>query len=533
MTLASQVRKVATSHKNDSVGNEGTERRIRPVIHLGDLSMDATKGEQILVGASVELYQHAGGLVRPIVEIAAAAHGHVTRVARLQKVDATYLRDLLGRHAEWQVFSTREKKWVKKDPVPMEIAKTILARVGEWSLPTIAGIITTPTMRPDGSLLTKPGYDPVTRLLLVEPPEMPPVPDNPSRDDALIALAMLEELLLEFPFDDEVSKAVALSALLTPIARGAFPVTPLHAFSAPAPGSGKSYLGDVTASIAIGQLMPVMVAGRSADETEKRLGAALMTGQPLISIDNVTGGLGGDALCVAIERASVVMRILGKSEQVRIEARGTTFFASGNNISIVGDVCRRVITAMLNPRIERPELREFRSNPVAKIMANRGAYIAAALTVCRAYIVAGRPEPAKRLASFEGWSDTVRSALIWLGKADPVASMEAARDQDPERNELLALLEAWADVIGVGPHSRCTLAEVIKTAERTLTGSNIAEHPQLFEAVQTAAGRKQKADAGSLGRWMQRRTDTVVNHKRFVVSAKGKGGSQWWIERTD
>ncbi len=53
----------------------------------------------------------------------------------------------------------------------------------------------------------------------------------------------------------------------------------------------------------------------------------------------------------------------------------------------------------------------------------------------RAYFAAGRPNGAPRLASFEGWSDTVRSALIWLGKADPVASMELARAEDPERGD--------------------------------------------------------------------------------------------------
>jgi putative DNA primase/helicase len=39
---------------------------------------------------------------------------------------------------------------------------------------------------------------------------------------------------------------------------------------------------------------------------------------------------------------------------------------------IVGDLCRRVITATLNPGVEQPELREFRGDPVATVMADRG-----------------------------------------------------------------------------------------------------------------------------------------------------------------
>ena len=67
-----------------------------------------------------------------------------------------------------------------------------------------------------------------------------------------------------------------------------------------------------------------------------------------------------------------------------------------------------------------------------EILANRGAYIAAALTICRAYIAAGRPNLLPQLASFGEWSDTVRSALVWLGEADPVKSMDTSRADDPE-----------------------------------------------------------------------------------------------------
>ena len=51
----------------------------------------------------------------------------------------------------------------------------------------------------------------------------------------------------------------------------------------------------------------------------------------------------------------------------------------------------------LGPQLERPELRKFRSYPVAIVLADRCAYIAACLTICRAYIIAGRPTPARKL----------------------------------------------------------------------------------------------------------------------------------------
>ncbi len=75
--------------------------------------------------------------------------------------------------------------------------------------------------------------------------------------------------------------------------------------------------------------------------------------------------------------------------------------------------------------MERPEERIFTGNPVATVQADRGRYVAAALTIARAYAAASRPNPAPRLASFEAWSDTIRSALIWLGCADPVETSTA------------------------------------------------------------------------------------------------------------
>lgn len=114
----------------------------------------------------------------------------------------------------------------------------------------------------------------------------------------------------------------------------------------------------------------------------------------------MNGDLGGDALCQIIERPVVEIRILGKSELVRIESRSTVF-ATSNNLGVVSDMTRRVLRCRLDPKRERPELRRFRWRPVAAVLADRGRYVAAALTVVRAYVAAGMPGRAPRLASFE------------------------------------------------------------------------------------------------------------------------------------
>ena len=332
-----------------------------------------------------------------------------TRVARLVEVNIPYLRGELCKSAQWERFNIRKEGWTATDP-PHDVAQLILANYGEWKLPAVAGVITTPTLRPDGTVLLIEGYDAATRLYLMSPPSLSLLP-SPSEADAEAALKLLSALLEEFSFVDDASRSVALSALLSTVVRGGFPVVPLHAARSPAPGSGKSYLWDIVAVIATGQLCPVMTAGPSSEETEKRLGSALMAGQALIAIDNVNGELGGDALCQAIERPRVQVRVLGRSQLFNIEARGTTVLATGNNLTLTGDIVRRALLCSLDPKLERPEQRQFKGNPVDTVMADRAKYIAAALTIPRAYFVAGQPNKADRLASFEGWSDIVRVIL--------------------------------------------------------------------------------------------------------------------------
>lgn len=297
----------------------------------GELSNLATLGEEILSGAGVQIFQRSRQLVRPVIEEVDATRGRKTKICQLIPVVREYLRDLLCRHAQWQMLSGKDIVII--DPPP-PVAGTILARAGEWRLfPPVYGVTSAPTMRPDGSLVTESGFDHTTGLLLVEPPPMPDIQEKPTKADAEGALAFLEGLLAGFPFVDEVARAGALSAILTAVARGAFPVTPLHASRAPTAGSGKSFLWDIVAAIIIGQPMPVISTGKDEIEMEKRLGAALMTGQPLISIDNISGELGGDALCQIIERPVVDIRVLGQSKNMRIEARGTSVFATGNNFT--------------------------------------------------------------------------------------------------------------------------------------------------------------------------------------------------------
>jgi putative DNA primase/helicase len=378
-------------------------------------------------------------------------------------------------------------------------------------------------LRPDGTILSQPGYDPDTRLILVNPPIMPTMSESPTRDEALAALRLLNSLLDEFPFVDEASRSVALSELITPVVRGAMTVAPLHVNRAPAPGSGKSYILDIASGISSGQPCPVISAGSDEFETEKRLGAALLQGQAMIAIDNLNGELRGDALCQMIERPVVDVRPLGSSRLVRIASRAT-LFATGNNIVLVGDLIRRVLLCSLDPNMERPELRQFKGNPFDTVLADRGLYIAAALTVVRAYLAAGCPDTLPSLASFRDWSRLVRSALVWLGRADPVQTMDAARAEDPELDAMRRVFAALHDVIGLDrPH---TAGQLKERAEQP--GMNGPVNPDLNEALLSVAFGMDGINSRKLGAWLGRHRDRVVDGCKLVAREDSHNKQTAW-----
>lgn len=521
----------ANKESDEDAGSTERDGTTRPLITVraGELHTMATEAEEALIGSAAPFYVRGGAIVRPVVDRLPSASGVPVRVARLLPVQESAMVDHLSRVASWQKYDGRKDTFVRADP-PTNVAATILSRDGEWKFARLSGVITTPTMRPDGTILCEPGYDRATSLLLMESPRRPDIPAAPSRNDALAALNKLDALLDDFPFTDAASRAVALSALITPVVRGAMPVAPMHAVTATSPGSGKSYVIDLVSAISAGERAPVLTAGRTEEETEKRLGAAIIEGQALISIDNVNGDLGGDALCQLVERPIVSVRPLGTSKLVKVESRACCF-ATGNNIRLVGDMTRRVLLCSLDPDVERPELRTFGGDPFATVIADRAAYIAAALVIVRAYAAAGYPGALSPLASFEAWSKLVRSALVWLGQPDPVQTMEKARSEDPVTSTLTTIFSAWHDAVGSAPQ---TVAQIIGNAEAVNSMGNAA-NTELREALtEVGQDRFGKLSGKVLGIYLARYAGRIAGGLK-LTKGEDKHAKQkvWQIVRAD
>ncbi|SHL30906.1 hypothetical protein [Roseibium suaedae] len=498
--------------------------RPTPIIKIvpGELDRMADEAEDAFINAAVPIYVTGAGLVKVAKEQTQATNGAVVDAARTIPLSEDSLIDFLSRCSEWQKYDLKQKAWKRAHP-DRNAAKILLSRDGEWRSPKLRGILTAPTLRPDGSVLLNPGYDQATGLYLASNLDLSSHPQNPSRSDAEAALTLLEGLLNGFPFASPASRSVALSALISPVVRGAIPQMPLHAVRAPTAGTGKSYLIDLASAIVSGHRAPVISAG-SGEETDKRLGSALLGNPALLSIDNVNGQLGSDVLCQMVERPLIEIRPLGKSTLIKIESH-CSVFATGNNIQLVEDMNRRTVLCSLDANMERPETRSFADSPFDLILKDRAKYVSAALTVVQAYISVGKPNSRRNLASFEDWSALVRSALIWLGKDDPCETMEDNRQNDPSVERLSNLVDAWQKRIGL--NRPMTAAEL--KAEASSSEANTLDDP-FYEALRAIAATKTHAiDPQRLGTFLSQNEGKVSNGLKIIK--QGKSTKKWSLTK--
>jgi hypothetical protein len=501
---------------------------VLPTIQLrsGQLPRVVEETERALIAGGVEVFSRAGLLVYPVGEfIAVNAAGGRTLMARLSVFTVDSLTEPVAESAIYQHYSKRLKKWVDTDP-PAQIVRMVLGRERKWGFPRVSSIITTPTLRSDGSLLATPGYDLRSELYLLLDMRLPPIPAIPTREEALEALTTLKSLFDEFSFRRKaLDLSVALAGLLTALLRGSLPTSPVFLVRAGAPGAGKSYLVDVISTIATGRLCPVITASPSREETEKRIGAVLLSGSPMVSLDNVTHDLEGELLCQITERPVVRIRILGRSEMPDCECH-TTVFSTGNNVTFAGDMVRRGLVCDLEALDERPELRLFRRDALALARADRAKYIAAALTIVRAYLVAGAPQVCGPFGSYTDWSRMVRSPLVWLSEPDPILSMDDVREEDPELTKIREFFDLWPIYLRLD--TAYTTARIIEIAcEQIPSSYDKLWLKEFLLTVASAQGKESEISPKRLGKWLQRITGRVVEKHRLVRNPGGRSASSF------
>lgn len=446
-----------------------------------------------------------------------------TRETRVQNVSLPALVRALSSVATWERFDARAQDWMRIDP-PARHAAVLFDANSYAHLPVLNGLARQPYLRPDGSLMTVAGYDPATGMFGVFDAREFSIPNDPSRAEAEHALAMLRDLLAEFSFATENDWAAALAAILTAAIRPSLPLAPMFHAQAHVIGSGKSYLCELITVFATPQYATPTTFPADDEECRKLLLAELLRAPAVIQFDNLTSDLvAHKSLCTVLTSEFLAGRILGVSKTASVSTR-TLFLSSGNNVGPVQDMTRRCITIRLDPGMEIPSARTFtRPDLVRELRCERGRYVSAALTIVRAWIVAGRPKvTCKSLASYGEWSDLCRQPLLWLGCADPTATVFEAIAEDPDRETLARLLVAWQSVFGK------TSAMVRAAVKQAHLLPN--ERAEFCDVLHDIADERGEINNRKLGWWIKRHAGRIVGGLRFVRSCGNSSAEKWRVE---
>ncbi len=329
---------------------------------------------------------------------------------------------------------------------PMRVLAALL-ETGEWpGLRCLDRVASAPILRADGTVACRPGYDARSRTVVAYEGGFD-VSEPLQRSVAVLACDDLLDVVRDFPWQQKADQSAWLALVLTLLARSAIsgPV-PMWTVTANVRGAGKSRLVDVAAIIATGRT--AARATQPADDAEagKVITSIVMAGDEIVLLDNVDRALGGAKLDALLTGERWKDRLLGTNTTIDLPIR-TVVCATGNNLDFRGDTLRRVLPVRLDSPLERPEDRTdfIQSDLLGYVRGHRLELVRVALTMLRAWFVAGRPQVAdvRRWGSYEAWSGLVPHVLAWVGLPDPQLTREGLEADDPRMRALGVVMEHW------------------------------------------------------------------------------------------
>jgi len=148
------------------------------------------------------------------------------------------------------------------------------------------------------------------------------------------------------------------------------------------------------------------------------------------------------------------------------------WIATGNNPEFSNEMARRLVRIRLDARVDQPWRREGFRHPdlMIWVRANRARLVAACLTLCRAWIAAGRPRGTRSIGSYESWAQTMGGVLEvagiegFLGNLDEM--MEAS---DSEGAVWRSFVSAWWDRFGTAEVGTGDLFELAQASDPPLS----------------------------------------------------------------
>lgn len=477
------------------------------------------------------IYQRGGTLAHVVTPTAAPG---TTPAPTIRELPISILHVRLAQVVRWLKLNARGD--YKRAPVPASIVSAVHAR-GQWdAVRPLVGVLTAPTIRPDGTVLQQTGYDDATALLFWPSRPFVEVPDRPTREDAIGAAGALLELVDDFPFATAADRSAWLAGVLTLVGRPAIEgPCPLFAIDANTRGSGKSKLVDIASSLAHGRKAERSSLAGNDEEMRKQITSLLRDGSPAVLIDNVRPGapIGGAAFDALLTSDTWKDRELGKTAMLTLPARAV-WWVTGNNVRFAGDLTRRALKIRLESPLENPEARDVFKFPdvVGEAMRRRFYAVSQALIILRAHAVAGRPLCGPIWGSFESWTRVVAAAIRWIGLPDPL-EVRATSDEAADEDRLhAAAVMAGLEAMRAPKTARELVIELYPNDYHDGSPDLFAEYGPMRDALEAATASKGTPSALNVGRFLKRVLGRVIDGKALACELdKHTKVQRWTVKR--
>jgi|26BtaG_2_1085354.scaffolds.fasta_scaffold02045_4 hypothetical protein len=448
----------------------------------------------------------------------------------------------LGSVAQFYRCTSKGEKDI--DP-PEKVIKQIMSLDQRRDLNPLNAVITAPTITANDYIVSKHGYDKGTRLYLDNPHHGVEVPLFVSTDDAVAAYKELMKPFDTFDYADDLSRSVALSAVLTAVTRPTLEKAPAFAFDAPKQGSGKTYFCECLGLLATGERpTPMPSIENNEDELRKTLFAMLLAGKRVVIWDNIMGDFNSATMATFLTNVNFPSRMLGKSELIEISHRAMLLL-TGNNITLVGDMPRRVFTCRFDTGLENPtnKQRDLSAidgfKPYDYIEQHRQKLVAAALTLIRGYLQSDANNTAGavsiELSSFEDWDTVARQPVVWLaeyvdGLTDPKQVIDDKMQTDPEHEALSGVLAGIYDWSQGAPF---TAAELYKSVYTDLLDElfdpKITDSQKDTLADSLADLNGGKPSSVSIGRLLSNRRGRIAGGLKLELVKASRNGKTYKV----
>ncbi|MBK8467767.1 MAG: hypothetical protein IPL32_18300 [Chloracidobacterium sp.] len=502
--------------------------RTRPLIQINDRQLSAVADDALaaIVGHvdGPVMFVRGGALCR-VVQDENGVHG-------IQELGSGPMLHLLSVVADWvKMGEDKRGEEYSQDVFPHQDVATQLLSAGEWkNVPALAGIVSAPVFGRDGSISATPGYNPKTHLLYTGGAKIgnvEPTPDNVAWAKTMI----LDELLGDFPFKDDASKAHAVAYALLPFVRDLISgPTPAHDVDSPTPGTGKGKLINACAFPFLGRDVPSMAAAKDDDEWRKRITTSMIAGDTHVVIDNVNHELDSGALATAFTERVWKDRTLGANKGIAIPIR-TAWAITANNVKMSQEMARRCAWIRLDSNTEKPwERTEFRHPNLNEwVKANRDNLATALLTLINAWVAQGMPRFTERVkGSYEEWSGVLGGILEAVGIPGFLENEAELYERVVSKSDIMNdFIKAWWEKHNNAATSSYDLLKLASVSDND-ADNRTGEWSNLLADILTSPSQTGRLVA--LGKLLGSNRDKVIAGYKIVFAKMQRGKAFWRLE---